>query len=466
MADSHHMSDVEIRAFLTSTPAHTAALSTVRADGRPHVAPVWYDVDDDGTVLFNTGAATVKGKAILRTGQVSLCIDDERPPFTFVVVHGTCTVTEDPDEVLTWATRIGGRYMGADQADAYGRRNAGPRRAPRAGDADQHRGRQGHRLLGRGAARAASCLNRILPGRLWSERAPAQRLARRRAPPMGGDADRTRPDGGVPRALGSLNPMSKRRRILAISLVGLVLVGGTIAFRLNADGTSESSALAETVATLEAPETTVAPTTSTTVDPSTIGFQAAWARVPSVNLFDSPTASQPRTALSNPTFENVPLTFLVRRQEGNRILVSVPMRPNGTEAWVDEGDVQLAEVPNRIKVEVGARRLTVYKGRGDEVVMATNVAVGKDATPTPLGNFYVDISVAQNTYTPWILSVAGYSNELQSFGGGIGQIAIHGWSDTSVLGQNVSNGCVRVSFDDLWRLRDLAPVGTPVEIVA
>jgi len=126
MADRHHMSDDEIRAFLTSTPAHTAALSTVRADGRPHVAPVWYDVDDDGTLVFNTGAATVKGKAIVRTGQVSLCIDDERPPFTFVVVQGTCEIVDDPGQLLAWATRIGGRYMGADQAEAYGRRNAVP----------------------------------------------------------------------------------------------------------------------------------------------------------------------------------------------------------------------------------------------------------------------------------------------------------------------------------------------------
>lgn len=260
--------------------------------------------------------------------------------------------------------------------------------------------------------------------------------------------------------------MSTRRRVLAISLVGLVIAGGAIALRVSADGTTESSALAQSVATIPPPKATAPRTTNTTVDPATIGFDAAWARVPSVNLFDSPTASQPVAALPNPTVENVPLAFLVRREEGDRYLVAVPMRPNNTEKWVDKADVQLAAVPNRIVVEVGARRLTVYEGRSDEVIMATNVAVGKDATPTPLGNFYVDISVAQNTYTPWILSVAGYSNELQSFGGGIGQIAIHGWSDTSVLGQNVSNGCVRVSFDDLWRLRDLAPVGTPVEVVA
>ena len=55
-----------------------------------------------------------------------LCWDDERPPFSFVIVAGTATTSTDPDELLAWAARIAGRYMGADQADAYGRRNAVP----------------------------------------------------------------------------------------------------------------------------------------------------------------------------------------------------------------------------------------------------------------------------------------------------------------------------------------------------
>lgn len=259
--------------------------------------------------------------------------------------------------------------------------------------------------------------------------------------------------------------MSKRRRILAVSLVGLVLAGVTIALRLSGTTSVETSALAQSLAGVE-PAPPSSSTTSTTADPATEGFVAAHAGVPSVALYDSPTATEPVGALANPTAENVPLAFLVRAEQGTRYRVALPERPNGAEAWVDKQAVFTNPVPNRIVVEVGARRLTVYRGHSDEVVMATNVAVGKDATPTPLGHFYVDISVAQNTYTPWILSVAGFSDVLQSFGGGRGQIAIHGWSDTSVLGQNVSNGCVRVSFDDLWRLRDLAPVGTPVDIVA
>jgi lipoprotein-anchoring transpeptidase ErfK/SrfK len=258
--------------------------------------------------------------------------------------------------------------------------------------------------------------------------------------------------------------VSRRLLIVLATLVVVVLVGAAVFVRVTGDDGSNDSALGETVAGLDPPEPP--PPTTTTTEQERDGFLAAHAGVPQVALFDSPDASEPVFFLPNPTHEGMPLAFLVREEQGSRFRVALPMRPNGSEGWIDKADVFTNEVPNRIEVEVGAHRLTVYEGRTDQVLMQTSVAVGTSSTPTPLGNFYVDISVAQNTYTPWILSVAGFSDQLQSFGGGIGQIAIHGWSDTSVLGQNVSNGCVRVSFDDLWRLRDLAPVGTPVDIVA
>jgi len=113
------------RSFVSAVPARTAKLAVVRADGSPHVAPVWVDLDGDD-VVFMTSANTIKGKAILRDGRVCLCWDDERPPFAFVVVAGTASTSADPDELLRWSTRIGGRYMGVDRAQEYGRRNAVP----------------------------------------------------------------------------------------------------------------------------------------------------------------------------------------------------------------------------------------------------------------------------------------------------------------------------------------------------
>jgi PPOX class probable F420-dependent enzyme len=118
--------------FVGGDTVRTAKLAVTRADGSPHVAPVWVDLergtgpDGEDVVVFMTSADTIKGKSILRDGRVALCWDDERPPFAFVTISGRATTSTDEDDLLTVGTRIGGRYMGADQAEAFGRRNAVP----------------------------------------------------------------------------------------------------------------------------------------------------------------------------------------------------------------------------------------------------------------------------------------------------------------------------------------------------
>ena len=103
----------------------TAKLGYVAADGRPLVAPVWFVVDGR-ELVFNTGKDTAKGRALRRDPRVVVCVDDERPPFSFVQVQVEVTLSEDPEELVATATRIGGRYMGADRAQEFGRRNGVP----------------------------------------------------------------------------------------------------------------------------------------------------------------------------------------------------------------------------------------------------------------------------------------------------------------------------------------------------
>ena len=110
---------------MSASPARTAKLGLVRRDGSAHVAPVWVALDGD-EVVFMTSAETIKGKAVLRDPRVCLCWDDERPPFSFVTLSGTATTSTDPADLLRWATVIGGRYMGRDRAEEFGRRNAVP----------------------------------------------------------------------------------------------------------------------------------------------------------------------------------------------------------------------------------------------------------------------------------------------------------------------------------------------------
>ncbi|MFD6490588.1 PPOX class F420-dependent oxidoreductase [Streptomyces sp. NPDC059944] len=118
------MTDEQWRAFV-SQGTRTGKLSTVRADGSPHVAPIWFVLDGDDLV-FNTAKDSVKGRNLVRDGRVALCVDDDRPPFAFVVLEGTAALSEDVDELRHWAARIGGRYMGEDRAEEFGRRNGVP----------------------------------------------------------------------------------------------------------------------------------------------------------------------------------------------------------------------------------------------------------------------------------------------------------------------------------------------------
>jgi PPOX class probable F420-dependent enzyme len=118
------MTDEEWWAFLVAEP-RPAILSTVRADGRPHAAPIWIVVED-GAVVFNTGDATVKGRNIARDPRVSIVVQDDRPPFSYVAVEGVAETSDDLAEVKRVATRIGGRYMGEAVADQFGERNGVP----------------------------------------------------------------------------------------------------------------------------------------------------------------------------------------------------------------------------------------------------------------------------------------------------------------------------------------------------
>jgi PPOX class probable F420-dependent enzyme len=118
------MTDDEWRAFV-SHGTRTGKLSTVRADGSPHVAPIWFLLDGND-IVFNTGKETVKGRNLARDGRVALCVDDDRPPFGFVVLQGRARLSEDLDEVRQWATRIGSRYMGEERGEEFGARNGVP----------------------------------------------------------------------------------------------------------------------------------------------------------------------------------------------------------------------------------------------------------------------------------------------------------------------------------------------------
>jgi PPOX class probable F420-dependent enzyme len=118
------MSNEEAYRFLAEG-RRTGKLATVQADGRPHVAPIWF-VLDGPDLVFNTGAETAKGRALRRDPRAALTVDLEQPPYAFVLVEGTVTLSDDVVAMLPLSTAIAARYLGEELAEQYGRRNAVP----------------------------------------------------------------------------------------------------------------------------------------------------------------------------------------------------------------------------------------------------------------------------------------------------------------------------------------------------
>ncbi len=117
----HDMSTEDAWTFL-SEGTRTGKLATTRPDGRPHVAPIWFVVED-GALLFNTWHTSVKARNLAADSRASLVVDLQEPPYAYVMVEGDVEISDDLNEVRRVATVIGGRYMGEDKAEAYGARN-------------------------------------------------------------------------------------------------------------------------------------------------------------------------------------------------------------------------------------------------------------------------------------------------------------------------------------------------------
>jgi PPOX class probable F420-dependent enzyme len=108
-----------------SEGTRTGTLAWTAADGRPLVAPVWYVVED-GVIVLNTGTDSAKARAFARDPRVAFSVDDRDPPYGFVQVQGTAESSDDADDLYRVAAACGARYLGADRADEFGKRNGVP----------------------------------------------------------------------------------------------------------------------------------------------------------------------------------------------------------------------------------------------------------------------------------------------------------------------------------------------------
>lgn len=221
---------------------------------------------------------------------------------------------------------------------------------------------------------------------------------------------------------------------------------------------------ASTVTTL--PTTTTSTTVATTSTTRPAGWTAARARGP-LAVFDRPRAEEPVRTLDPTTVLGTPSVVLVREMRRDGWLrVLLPGRPNGAEGWVRAADVDLFTGTSEIVVTLGALTLEVIVD--GETVLTTPVAIGKPASPTPTGLFFVTDAVRVTSpdgpWGPYALGLSARSDTITEFGGADGIIAIHGTSRPDSIGTAGSLGCVRVPNETILRIAELAGVGTPVLI--
>lgn len=261
-----------------------------------------------------------------------------------------------------------------------------------------------------------------------------------------------------PSTFGSANPgLPARKTLAAVLALGMLLL---LAVPVEAAVSGIAAGAAKGIGHAELPIAAALGLDDT-------DHLAADAARPSISIYDSPDATVARESMSNPTHEGVQLIFGVIEERGEWLHVRLPKRPNGSTGWIRTADVRVRKVPNRIVIDKSDYMLRAYKG--DQMLMEVPAGVGTSRTPTPVGEFFVDISVPFGGSSPYgahMLSISGFSEVHLTFGGGIGQLAIHGTNAPSSVGVNSSNGCIRLHNESILKLKDLAPPGTPVTIQA
>jgi lipoprotein-anchoring transpeptidase ErfK/SrfK len=192
------------------------------------------------------------------------------------------------------------------------------------------------------------------------------------------------------------------------------------------------------------------------------------AHVRSIGVFERPGMRHPFLRYSSRNRDGAPTTFLVRGERRAWFQVYLPIRPNGSKGWVRKRDVTVRRDDYYLTVDRGKRRLTVY--RSGRVIMRQPVGVGRSVLPTPRGLYYIVELLQQpnpaGPYGPYAFGLSGYSNVLYSFGGGPGQIGLHGTNEPASIGRDSSHGCIRLRNAVVTRLARMLPLGTPVRILS
>lgn len=263
--------------------------------------------------------------------------------------------------------------------------------------------------------------------------------------------------------------LSGRRR--SIVLIVIVAVGALLAATLLLLRPADSPEAGEPIATATgspAPADGTATTPPAAAEAPAEVFAPAESTVAAV-IGDTVTVSErPGGAvtqtLTNPQESGAPLVFRVEEIEGEWLRVLLTQRPNGSTGWIPAAAVRLSTTPYALVVTTSTNTLDLYEG--GVKTESFPVATGTGGTPTPVGRFALTelLAPTNSGYGPFAYGVSAFSEALTSFGGGPGQIGLHGTDDEGSIGSDASHGCIRMRNDDIVELAGILPLGTPIQV--
>ncbi|MEM7092010.1 MAG: L,D-transpeptidase [Actinomycetota bacterium] len=191
------------------------------------------------------------------------------------------------------------------------------------------------------------------------------------------------------------------------------------------------------------------------------------------NYVDGLTLPYPLYA-TTPFGQPLVLRVLQTSADGNWLRVQVPVRPNGSTAWVRAEDFVVESTTIRVEIST-ARFAQNHAGRlmvldGTQVLVDVPIASGRESRPTALGSGWVGQIVAGADLSPaygtWVLDIGIHSEALGTFGGGgIPRHAIRGTNQPDTVGQRVTSGSPRLRNLDVEAIVRIEGIlGAPVTI--
>lgn len=268
----------------------------------------------------------------------------------------------------------------------------------------------------------------------------------------------------------SNGPRETSKRAQSRAMPSLVLVVWALAASCGGGQDAGSAAPPVTTAppvTQAATPITTAPPVTQAVTPSAGVSVVAQAKVPSVKVFAKPeNTAEPTNTLTHPTKSGSPLVLLVQKRQSEWLLVDLPVLPNGSTGWVQAIDVTVSQHNYRIVVELNAHTITALKGT--DTVLSEPVGVGVGTCATSGGNFYTTELLQppkpDSVYGAYAYGLSGSPDDSAPFEGNIPRLGIQGNNDPSVLGKDVTKGCILMSNSGITTLAKMLPLGVPVEI--